>query len=125
MPIDSSIQQGWATWKYFVMSRSQQQYNDIRQLFSSNQWSDEKESSFYFILAESQQTTPSLGSLRNAYQHVWGYFKKAATSEEKEAFQTNLAALTMLNDPLKPFLRELTIKYDIPYLLASKLLFDE
>lgn len=35
-------QKEWARWKYFVMARSQKEYLALRQLFSGNQWSEEK-----------------------------------------------------------------------------------
>lgn len=31
---------------------------------------------------------PSQGSVINAYDHMWGYFKKLATDEEKQKSQT-------------------------------------
>lgn len=40
------IQKEWAQWKYFVMARSQKEYLALRQLFSGNQWSEEKRNSF-------------------------------------------------------------------------------
>ncbi|WP_314060819.1 YbgA family protein [uncultured Vagococcus sp.] len=123
MSIDARIQQEWATWKYYVMSRSQQQYNDIRQLFSGNQWSPQKDAQFHSLLEEAQRTNPTLGSLRNAYQHVWGYFKRVATADEKKVFQQTLASLTLTRDEVAPLLRNLATHYQIDYLQQSKLLF--
>ncbi|MBP1042100.1 YbgA family protein [Vagococcus sp. BWB3-3] len=121
----SPPQEEWATWKYLVMSRSQGLYNDIRQLFSGNQWTVEKEKHFRKLLITAQETEPSLGSLRNAYQHVWGYFKKIATPEEKANFQTKLAALSLTNDQVKPLLYSLARRYKLPYLLNSRLLIEK
>ncbi|ODJ71164.1 hypothetical protein [Brochothrix thermosphacta] len=49
------------------------------------------------------------------YQHVWGYFKRVATPEERALS----ASFSTTADELRPFLRELTVKY----LLSSALLF--
>lgn len=123
MPISHEKQQEWATWKYFVMAHSQYQYTIIRQLFSGNDWTPAKEQAFQLALATAKQRPPTIGSLRNTYQHVWGYFKRVATPEEKANFQARLAQLSLSDDSVKPLLQELAIAYEVNYLLASRLLF--
>lgn len=77
-------QQSWAYHKYWVMAHSQQIYNDIRALARENQWSQEKQFAYEQLLLQAQQIKPTRGSLCNAYQHVWGYFKKKAMRQEKK-----------------------------------------
>lgn len=79
-------QEEWARWKYFVMARSQKEYLALRQLFSGNQWSETKNKQFYQHLDIVKRMPVDLKSKRNTYEHVWGYFKKTATAEEKQHF---------------------------------------
>lgn len=121
----SEAQKQWGQWKYFVMSRSQKEYENLRSLFSGNQWSEEKQIIFQEALKRTEISAPALGSLRNAYQHVWGYFKQVATKEERQLFEQSLFQLSLEKDEVLPFLQQLTKKYQIGYLLSSKLLFDD
>lgn len=114
----------WATQKYWVMARSQQAYNQIRLLAKDNHWSDEQSKVFESLLAEVSQKTPTKQTLTTAYQHVWGYFKKICQPEEKETYMRLLADLTVENDQLGPFLKYLTFKYQIKYLMASRLILE-
>ncbi|BAN93190.1 hypothetical protein SDSE167_0799 [Streptococcus dysgalactiae subsp. equisimilis 167] len=78
-----TYQKQWAYQKYWVMAHSQQHYNALRELFKGNQWSEEKVLTFHCLIEEAQAIPPTVKSLRTAYQHVWGYFKKVASQEEK------------------------------------------
>lgn len=115
-------QKTWAVWKYFVMSRSQQEYLAIRRLFSNNQWSSSKGTELAQRLERVATLAPTLQTLRNTYEHVWGYFKQVASEEEKAVFFERLEVLSLTQDEALPYLRFLTQKYQIPYLLESKLL---
>lgn len=117
-------QEEWARWKYFVMARSQREYLFLRQLFSSNRWSEEKKKLFYQHLAAVKKFPVDLNAKRNTYEHVWGYFKKVAATEEKQCFFMLLDQLSAKQDEVLPYLYELAKKYQQTYLLASHL-FDE
>ena len=117
----TSWQQDWAENKYWVMAHSQQHYNQIRQLAKNNDWTVDKTTEFNRLLAEAEQQVPTVKTLTTAYQHIWGYFKKIATLEEKETYLTTLAQLAGGHDQLGPFLKGLTVKYQVAYLLQSRL----
>ncbi|MGX7025057.1 YbgA family protein [Vagococcus hydrophili] len=116
-----TLEKEWAYQKYFIMSHSQKEYLYIRQLFSTN--NDDLEKKFNESILRAEQTPPTKGSLTNAYQHVWGYFKKSATSEEKEKFQALLNSLPLDEKDIQRFCQKLSIQYDKKYLLQSRILF--
>lgn len=118
----SQWQQDWTYQKYWVMAHSQQHYNAIRQLARHNDWSAAKQERYQQLLAEAEQITPTKATLTTAYQHVWGYFKKQCTLAEKQRYLNLLTNLTPAHDQLGPFLWQLTVKYEVAYLLASRLL---
>lgn len=115
-------QEEWAYNKYWVMARSQQYYEQIRLLAKDNEWSTEKNAEFEKLLAKAANEPPTVKTLTNAYQHVWGYFKKIATTEEKQTYLRLLQELSPQTDKLGPFLSRLTEKYQVTYLLNSRLL---
>ena len=117
----NEIQREWAQWKYFVMARSQKEYLALRQLFSGNQWSEAKTEQFYQHLAAVKNMPVNLKAQRNAYEHVWGYFKKVATPEERQHFFAVLNQMTETEDEALSYLKELAEKYQIAYLLESHL----
>lgn len=115
-------QQTWAYNKYWIMSRSQKLYNKMRELSRNNQWNHEKDLTFKRILEETANTYPTKATLTTAYQHIWGYFKKVCTDDEKNTYLELLGTLTPDNDQLGPFLKQLAIKYQITYLLESRII---
>lgn len=115
------IQKEWAQWKYFVMARSQKDYLELRQLFSGNQWSEEKTKQFYQQIEKVKKMPLDLKAQRNAYEHIWGYFKKIATPEEKATFFQLLSEMSEDEDQALSFLKELEMKYQVPYLLDAHL----
>lgn len=81
-------------------------------------WREEK----YHVLLHSQQ---SYQMIRNAFDHMWGYFKKCANEEERQ--QSKLLKADFINgkidtQTLLDFLAELANKYDVQYLLQSRVL---
>ncbi|MGG5317094.1 DUF1722 domain-containing protein [Enterococcus sp. AZ072] len=114
-------QKEWARWKYYVMARSQAEYLNLRQLFSGNQWNEEKEKVFLTSLQKVQEFPTNPKAMRNAYEHVWGYFKKQATPDERVAFYQKLVAINETQDDALPYLIYLNEKYPNQYLADSKL----
>ena len=112
----------WAEHKYWVMAHSQQLYNQIRVLAKNNDWSDETTDTFENLLQEAALQVPTRKTLTTAYEHVWGYFKKIATPEEKNDYLRRLAVLEVDNDQLGSFLKNLTLKYQVTYLMHSRLI---
>lgn len=115
-----SFQSSWAKHKYWVMSRSQQAYNEIRLLAKGNDWSLEKQETYEKILIDLEEIQPTDQTLRVAYQHVWGYFKKLATVEEKQRYLDMIDQSNLLDSQLETFLKELSVKYNQEYLLQMR-----
>lgn len=115
-------QEEWAYNKYWVMAHSQAYYEQIRLLAKDNEWSNAKNAEFESLLVKAASKEPTVKTLTNAYQHVWGYFKKIATTEEKQTYLRLLQELSPQTDKLGPFLSRLTKKYQVAYLLNSRLM---
>lgn len=118
----TAYQKKWAYEKYLVMAHSQQHYNALRQLFKGNQWSPEKEVEFDHLVQEALAISPTTKTLRTAYQHVWGYFKKVATAEELEKYKLLDTFLESKSQEMQDFLRMMTDKYNPSYLVGSHLM---
>ena len=73
------IEKLWREEKYNVLYHSQQHYNYIRELLKQSPTLNEVQ----LTINEALQTTPSNGSIINAYDHMWGYFKHNANEIEK------------------------------------------
>lgn len=109
-------EQLWAASKYEVMYHSQQHYNAIRQLIRANPTYEE-------VVAQieaAKQIEPTNGSKRNSCDHMWGYFKRHASEEEKQRY-------TMLKESeqferIRQFLKQLAHKYEVTYLQKSTIL---
>ena len=72
----------WAKNKYFVLSKSHKTYLEIRGYLKGTEldilWLNEK-------IQETRDMKESKKDFRNAILHIWGYFKKKASTIEKQA----------------------------------------
>lgn len=118
------FQASWSINKYWVMARNQNAYNEIRQLAKNNQWDEAKQARYQEILLNLATVTPTTKTLRVTYQHLWGYFKKIASPEEKKAYQALLAKNLAGNFAAEVFFQQLITKYQEPYLLKIRWLTD-
>ena len=76
-------QQLWARNKYLVLSHSSNIYNEIRQYLKN----EEVEVSYVQNLIDRACQIPEhRGQVCNAFQHIWGYFKKKATDAERKDY---------------------------------------
>ena len=70
----------WAKNKYYVLSKSQKIYLEIREYLKEKEldivWLNEK-------IQETKDMEESKKDFRNAILHIWGYFKKKASTIEK------------------------------------------
>ena len=70
----------WAKNKYYVLSKSQKAYLEIREYLKKKKldilWLNEK-------IQETRDMKESKKDFRNAILHIWGYFKKKASTIEK------------------------------------------
>lgn len=114
------LEQEWARYKYLVLSKSAAIYNDIREMLKSKNTIAAAE--FYSLVDRARALPEDLGSGINAAQHVWGYFKKNASSAEKRRFDRLLDGCRAGNQKftaIKNFLFQCTWKYNSPYLQQS------
>lgn len=120
-PSVSAIEREWARYKYWIMARSQKTYNDLRTLFKDSKSIDLI--NFYNVIDSLQsEEYGTTGSRVNAFQHVWGYFKKTSSVSEKDKF------MKLINDfengkknhkEIYRYLYKLSDKYDTSYLIDS------
>ena len=76
-------QQLWAHYKYQVLAQSPKTYMDIRQYLKE----DSVQASQVQAFIEQALNLPENRSHYTvAFQHIWGYFKKKATPQEKSDF---------------------------------------
>ncbi|MGL5686421.1 MAG: YbgA family protein [Vagococcus fluvialis] len=114
------FQVSWAQHKYWVMSHSQQAYNQIRELAKGNKWNQEKNETYKTLLKDLETIEPTEKNLRNAYQHIWGYFKKEATLKEIRTYTELIKKSPIESKELEVFLKELAKKYEKKYLLNMR-----
>ena len=79
----SQCQHLWARNKYLVLSHSSNIYNEIRQYLKN----EEVELSLVQEMIDCACHIPEhRGQVCNAFQHIWGYFKKKATDAERKDY---------------------------------------
>ena len=79
----SQCQQLWARNKYLVLSHSSIIYNEIRQYLKNEQV---EVSQVQEMIDRACQIPEHRGQVCNAFQHIWGYFKKKATDVERKEY---------------------------------------
>ena len=115
----------WARNKYLVLSHSSNIYLEIRQYLKS----ESVEVAHVQALIDQAVALPeNRGQVCNAFQHIWGYFKKKASTTEKEDFMLLLfryqSGMADQKD-LVAAVKNLLLKYPNPYLQKSTLLFGD
>lgn len=76
-------QQLWARNKYLVLSHSSNIYSEIRQYLNNEQV---EVSQVQEMIERACQIPEHRGQVCNAFQHIWGYFKKKATDAERKDY---------------------------------------
>lgn len=79
----SRCQQLWARNKYLVLSHSSNIYNEIRQYLKNE---EAEMSQVQEMIDRACQISEHRGQVCNAFQHIWGYFKKKATDAERKDY---------------------------------------
>ena len=118
----SQCQQLWARNKYLVLSHSSNIYNEIRQYL--------KQEVVELIQVQEMidracQIPEHRGQVCNAFQHIWGYFKKKATDVERKDYMLLLDRYRFghaSKGDLIAKTRELLNRYPNTYLQHSTLL---
>ena len=79
----SQCQQLWARNKYLVLSHSSNIYNEVRQYLKNE---EVEVSQVQEMIDRACQIPEHRGQVCNAFQHIWGYFKKKATDVERKDY---------------------------------------
>ena len=106
----------WREEKYRVMFHSQKHYDQIRKTMRDQFPHEQIEQ----LINAALHQTPTEGSMRNACQHMWGYFRKVATPEEKQKYEQLLNTCDV--PTLLCFLQQLANHYSVTYLRESTIL---
>ena len=104
----------WAANKYLVLSHSNKIYLEIRNYLKNEE-----------VSLDQVQAYINPGQVVNAFQHIWGYFKKKSTASEKEKFMAQLDSYAAGQIPqtcLVESVKELLSKYPNRYLEESTLI---
>ena len=118
----SQCQQLWARNKYLVLSHSSNIYNGIRQYLKNEQV---EVSHVQNLIDRACQIPEHRGQVCNAFQHIWGYFKKKATDVERKDYMLLLDRYRFgqaSKEDLIAKTRELLDSYPNTYLQHSTLL---
>ncbi len=118
----SQCQQLWARNKYLVLSHSSNIYNEIRQYLKNEQV---ELSQVQEMIDRACQIPEHRGQVCNAFQHVWGYFKKKATDVERKDYMLLLDRYRFgqaSKEDLIAKTRDLLDRYPNTYLQHSTLL---
>ena len=119
----SQCQTLWARNKYLVLSHSSKIYLEIRQYLKSE---SVEVAHVQALIDQAVVLLENRGQVCNAFQHIWGYFKKKASMTEKEGFMHLLLRYQSGQADQKDLVaavRDLLFKYPNPYLQKSTLLF--
>ena len=115
-------QQLWARNKYLVLSYSSNIYNEIHQYLKN----EEVELSLVQEMIDRACQLPEhRGQVCNAFQHIWGYFKKQANIDERKDYMLLLDRYRFgqaSKEDLIAKTRELLERYPNSYLQHSTLL---
>ena len=118
----SQCQQLWARNKYLVLSHSSNIYNEIRQYLKN----EEVEVSMVQEMIDRACKIPEhRGQVCNAFQHIWGYFKKQAIDAECKDYMLLLDCYRFGQASKEDVIaktRELLERYPNAYLQHSTLL---
>ena len=115
-------QQLWARNKYLVLSHSSNIYNEIRQCLKNEQV---EVSRVQEMIDRACQIPEHRGQVCNAFQHIWGYFKKKATDAERKDYMLLLDCYRFGQASKEDVIaktRELLERYPNAYLQHSTLL---
>ena len=115
-------QQLWAENKYLVLSHSSNIYKDIRQYLKQEVV---EVSQVQEMIDCACQIPEHRGQVCNAFQHIWGYFKKNASPDERKGYMLLLDRYHFGQASKQDLIvqtRELLERYPNAYLKHSTLL---
>ena len=80
----------WAANKYLVLSHSNKIYLEIRNYLKNEEVSLDQVQAY---IDQALDLPENPGQVVNAFQHIWGYFKKKATASERKCLCPNWIAM--------------------------------
>ena len=118
----SQCQKLWAQNKYLVLSHSSNIYQEIRQYLKNE---EVEVSHVQELIDHACQIPEHRGQVCNAFQHIWGYFKKQASLNERQDYMLLLDRYRFgqaSKEDLITKTRDLLDRYPNTYLQHSTLL---
>lgn len=121
----------WARNKYTVMAKGYEHYKNVSTALKNAQ-SNEQLLDVYALLKDTLKLPYTRKGMRTTLEHMWGYFKKQATTDEKDLFvmkRNELDDTEILTDQdiedIRSYLSELLATYHSDYLKKSHFLHPE
>lgn len=118
-PDRAALEREWARYKYFVMSRDQNLYTELREMFGHGAPTP---ANFYRRIAAAKMRAVTPQSFTNAAQHIWGYVSEEATRKERETFFAGLSGFksgTTRPERTRDLLFRLAVRGNRTYLIDS------
>lgn len=115
------IEKEWAREKYKVMMHSQKHYNLIREELKK----DISLETLKILISDALKITPETAAVINTLDHMWGYFKKICTNEEKNEYfelKKEYKKGWISQEKTLHFIAYLADKYEMEYLQNSTIL---
>lgn len=112
-------QQLWARNKSLVLSHSSNIYNEIRQYLKNE---EVEVSQVQEMIDRACQIPEHKGQVCNAFQHIWGYFKKKATNAERKDYMRLLNCYRFGQASKEDLIAKLEIFLNFTQILIFKIL---
>lgn len=105
----NQIEKSWAIYKYYVLSKDQNIYKEIRELLKDKY--NFNKFKYYDLIEEALELPFNEKNDKNALEHVFGYFKDVISEKEKKMY--------LRVKHKKKFLLKMAVKYNIDYIIKS------
>ncbi|MCC8164986.1 MAG: UV DNA damage repair endonuclease UvsE [Planctomycetes bacterium] len=114
----ATLTTAWARYKYAVLEHSPAAYQRIRNLLKADQ---PAALVFYNEVDAALAEPATAGTVKNAAEHVWGYFKEEADTRERKRYDAVFAKADSDtgNASLKKLFATMAEKYDKSYIQES------
>lgn len=121
IPLPKSGSDFWAHYKYSIMARGYNFYKEIQEYMGlkENNPIEEERELLWKVLGIFRKPITAAG-LNNTCEHLWGYFKNAASPLDKKEYKINKSNPDFLVD----YFFQLAVKYKKDYLLQSTIFAD-
>ena len=119
-PTIRDLEAVWSRYKYLVLEYSPRHYQAIRQVLKDKTAYPDQALFDYLAQALAQPLDPA--TQVNAYDHVWGHFKKLATDQEKAHYldlRQAFLAQQIDRQTIKSYLNQLSKTYQDKYMSHS------